>query len=301
MSGRNGMSDRLIQGMTFDGDFRILAAQTTNLVRAARERVDLSPVASIALGRATTGALLLARLLDKDLRNQYVTLRFDGGGPLGPVIAEATVAGTVRGFVANPLVDQKTLDVGAAVGSDGTLTVVRGGPPSGKPYTSQVRLVSGSIAKDLAFYLAHSEQIHSAVLLGVFVDSHGIEAAGGLIVQSFPHASEESIAEMERRIAETPPLSTLLEKLPIEGVVEEMFRGTGYKALDPSFDVPLRYHCPCTKERALAPFALFEPDEIVEMIEKEGGADATCQFCGATYHFTPDELRTVNGRRPPAP
>ena len=294
MSGET--TDRLIQGMAFEGDFRILAAQTTDLVRDARRRADLSPVAAIALGRAMTGALLLARLLQKDARNQYVTLRFDGGGPLGLVVAEATVAGSVRGFVANPLVDQPNLDVGAAVGSEGTLTVVRGGTPQGRPYTSQVRLATGSIARDLALFLSRSEQIHSAVLLGVHVGPEGIGAAGGVVVQSFPHASDESIASMEQRILETPPLSALVRKLPIEDVVGEMFRGTGYKALDPSFDVALRYHCPCTRERALAPFALFAREEIDDMIEKDGGADATCQFCGVEYHFGADELERVRRR-----
>jgi len=129
--------DRLIQGMAGNGDFRILAAQTTNTVEAAREILDLSPVAADALGRALTGSLLLARLLDKDVRNQHVTLRFEGNGPLGVLIAEANVSGGARGYVANPVPEtDESLDVGRAIGS-GMLTVVRGTPPVGKPYTSQ--------------------------------------------------------------------------------------------------------------------------------------------------------------------
>src|SRR5712692_9624366 len=117
--------DRLIQGMAEGGDFRILAAQTTNMVETARGLLDLSPVAADALGRALTGSLLLARLLDKDVRNQYVTLRFEGNGALGAVIAEANVAGLARGYVANPAPDDATLDVGRAIG-EGVLAVVRG-------------------------------------------------------------------------------------------------------------------------------------------------------------------------------
>src|SRR5688572_838481 len=151
-SGAMDLQDRLIQGMAWDGDFRILAAQTTKAVETARELRDLSPVAAGALGRAMTGAVLLARLLDKNVRNQYVTLRIEGDGPLGVMIAEATAGGAIRGYVSNPTVDQ--VNVGSAVGSNGLLTVVRGGPPQGKPYTSQVKLVSGEIARDLAHYLS---------------------------------------------------------------------------------------------------------------------------------------------------
>src|SRR6184192_1034807 len=129
--------DRLIQGMAGGGDFRIIAAQTTETVETARELLDLAPVAADALGRALTGSLLLARLLDKNLKNQYVTLRFEGDGPLGVIIAEGTVAGAARGYVANPVPEDETLDVSRALGQ-GMLTVIRGTPPAGKPYTSQL-------------------------------------------------------------------------------------------------------------------------------------------------------------------
>ncbi len=140
--------DRLIQGMAAHGDFRIIAAQTTNTVETAREILDLSPVAADALGRALTGSILLARLLDKDVRNQYVTLRFEGTGPLGLVIAQANVAGNARGWVANPAPPDASLDVSRGIGR-GMLTVVRGTPPAGKPYTSQVTLEGGGIAQEL--------------------------------------------------------------------------------------------------------------------------------------------------------
>src|SRR5512142_2046371 len=181
--------DRLIQGMAGGGDFRILAAQTTNPVETAREILALSPVAADALGRALTGSLLLARLLDKDVRNQYVTLRFEGTGPLGIVIAEANVTGGARGFVGNPVPTDTSLDVSRAIGH-GMLTVVRGTPPEGKPYTSQVTLETGGIATELTRYLARSEQIASAVLLGVLNRRDGVAAAGGIIIQAFPHTTE---------------------------------------------------------------------------------------------------------------
>ncbi|HVS29918.1 MAG TPA: Hsp33 family molecular chaperone HslO [Thermoanaerobaculia bacterium] len=286
--------DRLIQGMARNGDFRILAAQTTKTVDTAREILDLSPVAADALGRALTGSLLLARLLDKDVRNQYVTLRFDGAGPLGLVIAEANVTGAARGFVANPAPPDATLDVPRAIGR-GMLTVVRGTPPVGRPYTSQVTLEGAGVAQELTRFLARSEQISSAVLLGVLNRREGVAAAGGIIIQAFPHATEESRAHIERLITDAPPLSTLLEKMPIEDVVAQVLTGVDYKQIDASFNVPLSYTCTCNRERALAPLALFSNEELEEMIE-EGGSEVVCQFCGRKYSFTAHDIRALTSK-----
>ena len=280
--------DRLIQGMAANGDFRILAAQTTRTVETARQILDLSPVAADALGRALTGSLLLARLLNKDLRNQYVTLRFEGTGPLGTMIAEANVKGAARGYVANPVPLEENLDVPRAIGR-GMLTVVRGTPPAGKPYTSQVSLEGGGVAQELTRYLFRSEQISSAVLLGVINRREGVAGAGGIIIQAFPHAGEHAIAQIERRIREAPPLSTLVEKMPIEAVVAQVLHGLDYKQIDESFNVPLSYTCTCTRERALAPLALFPREELKQMVN-EGGSEVVCQFCGRKYAFTREEL-----------
>ncbi len=282
------MSDRLIQGMAANGDFRILAAQTTTTVETAREILDLSPVAADALGRALTGSVLLARLLDKDVRNQRVTLRFDGNGPLGLLIAEANVSGDVRGYVSNPVPEDASIDVPRAIGQ-GMLTVVRGTPPVGRPYTSQMMLEGGGIAQELTRYLARSEQISSAVLLGVLNRREGVAASGGVIIQAFPHATEESRRIIEERIQSTPPLSTLIEKIPIEAVVAKVFEGLNYKQIDASFNVPVNYRCTCSRERAIAPLALFSPEELKEMVE-EGGSEVVCQFCGRKYNFTREDL-----------
>jgi molecular chaperone Hsp33 len=281
-------NDRLIQGMAVSGDFRILAAQTTNTVEAARELLDLSPVATDALGRALTGALLLARLLEKNLKNQAVTLRFAGDGPLGIVIAEGNVAGGARGYVSNRVPDDPTLDVGRAIGR-GILSVVRGTPPAGKLYTSQITLEGAGVASELTRYLATSEQIASAVLLGVLNRREGVAAAGGIIIQAFPHADESSIAAIETRIKEAPPLSTLIEKMPIEAVVAQLLHGIEYKQIDESFNVPLSYTCTCSRARALAPLQLFSRGELQEMID-QGGSEVTCQFCGRKYAFTREDL-----------
>jgi molecular chaperone Hsp33 len=280
--------DRLIQGMAGGGDFRIVAAQTTETVETARGLLDLAPVAADALGRALTGSLLLARLLDKALKHQYVTLRFEGDGPLGIVIAEGTVAGHARGWVANPVPTEAALDVPHALGR-GKLTVVRGVPPAGRPYTSQLLTTGSGIAQDITRYLLASEQITSAVLLGVLNRRDGVAAAGGVVIQAFPHANEESIAAIEARVKEAPPLSTLIDKMPIEDVVATVLHGVDYKQIDPSFDVPLSYTCSCSRERALAPLALFSDGELHEMMREEV-TEVVCQFCGRKYQFSQDDL-----------
>ena len=280
--------------MASSGDFRVIAVQTTTAVDTAREILDLAPVAADALGRAMTGSLLLARLLAKDVRNQYVTLRFDGSGPLGTVIADATIAGHVRGYVANPVPEDPLLDVNAAIGN-GKLTVIRGIPPAGKPYTSQLLLEGTGIAQDLTRYLMSSEQIASAVLLGVFNRRDGVAAAGGMVIQAFPHTTDEAIAKMERLLLEAPPLSTLLEKLPIEEVVATVLQGVDFKQIDGGNSLPVSYTCSCNAERALAPLALFARNEIEEMIA-EGGTEVKCQFCGRKYAFSAADLLTLTAK-----
>jgi molecular chaperone Hsp33 len=145
------------------------------------------------------------------------------------------------------------------------------------------------VALELTRYLAHSEQMASAVLLGVLNRRDGVAAAGGIVIQAFPHASEKSIERIEQRIKDAPRLSTLLEKVPIEDVVAQVLHGTDYKQIDSSFNVPLSYACPCSRERALAPLALFPAVELAEMIE-QGGTEVVCQFCGRKYLFSAHDL-----------
>jgi molecular chaperone Hsp33 len=287
-------NDRLILGMAGGGDFRIIAAQTTDTVEMAREILDLAPVATDALGRALTGSLLLARLLDKHVKHQYVTLRFHGNGPLGVLIAEANVTGGARGWVENPVPTDASLDVKRAIGG-GMLTIVRGTPPSGTPYTSQVPLTGAGVAEEITHYLMRSEQIASAVLLGVLNRREGVAAAGGIIIQAFPHASEDSIARIETRVKEAPRLSALLHKMPIEDAVATVLQGCEYKQIDASFNVPVTYTCSCSRERALAPLTLFSDQEVGEMI-RDGGTEVACQFCGRKYRFSADDLLALGAK-----
>lgn len=288
-------TDRLIQGMAGEGDFRVIAAMTAGAAEEARRRMDLSPVAAAAVARAMTGAVLLARLLDKDLSTQRVTLRFEGGGPLGLLVAEGTVRGEVRAFVSNPHVDDDArLDVGAAVGSKGKLTVVRATPPAGAPYTSQVALVSGEIGRDLAHYLAHSEQIPTAILLGQVMHPTGVSAAGGLVVQAFPHTSRSRIEALEKRIGDSPPLSTLLGRMTIEEAADEVLAGFNFQRLDSSHDVPVRFACGCTRGKAIQQFRFLDPQELGELVAKGEGGEVVCQFCGEKYDFSTEELLAMS-------
>ena len=282
--------DRLILGMAGGGDFRVIAAQTTNALEEARLRCDLSPVAAAALGRSLTAAVLLARLLDKQLTHQHVSLRIDGDGPLGSLVAEATIEGQVRGYVANPRYEDTSCVVGEAVGRSGKLTVVRKAPPLGKPYTSQVELVSGEIARDVAHYLASSEQIPTALLLGEYNRPEGVAACGGIVIQAFPHASESAIAAVENGVRTAPPLSLMLDGLTIDEAVAEILRDVDYKRLDPSLDIPISYRCTCTREKALDLYRYFTPQELGEMIREPRDSEATCQFCGQRYSFSSDDL-----------
>lgn len=280
--------------MAVDGHFRVIAAQTTTAVETAREILDLAPVAADALGRAMTGALLLARLLDKDVRNQFVSLRFEGNGPLGTVIGDGTVAGNVRGYVENPVPQDPMLDVESAIGN-GSLTIIRGTPPAGKPYTSQILLGGNGIATDLTRYLMRSEQIASAVLLGVYNRRDGVAAAGGMIIQAFPHAPEEAIRAMEQRIRNAPSFSTLLASMSIEDAVASVLDGTGYQQIDIGRAQAVNYACTCNRERALAPLTLLREDEIHEMIA-EGGTEIVCQYCGRKYQFGQDDLFALTAK-----
>ena len=172
------------------------------------------------------------------------------------------------------------------------MTIIRGTPPLGKPYTSQVPLTGSGIAEEITHYLMRSEQISSAVLLGVMNKREGVAAAGGIIVQAFPHASDEAVTKLEARIKEGPRLSALLDRMPIEEAVATVFQGFDYKQIDASFNVPVTYTCQCSRERALAPLTLFSDLELGEMI-RDGGTDVACQFCGRKYHFDADDLLSL--------
>ena len=286
---------RLVRGLAGDGAFRVIAAETTDAVEEARRRHGLSPTATAALGRALTGAALLAFLLSKTPRER-VTLKIEGEGPLGHLVAEAGVDGRVRGYVGHPeadvpLSEKGKLDVGRLIGP-GELRVMRS-LPNGEIYDSSVPLVSGEIAEDLAHYLLKSEQIPSAVLLGVRVSPEGpVEAAGGMVVQVLPGAPEEAIARLEENLKDLPGFSALLKEKGLTGAVREVLKGLDFEPTNLGEGVQVRFACRCDREKARDSLRFFGPEELREMAE-EGGAEVVCRWCGEVYRFSPEELRAL--------
>ena len=282
--------------VTREDALRAFVVKTTNLCEIARLRHKLSPMATAVLGRALTGAILLTSLL-KHGTDQRVLLRIEGDGPVGLVVAEANAKGEVRGFVQNPDVPlfikeengRKKFDIGKAVGK-GTLTVVKD-LGFGTPYESSVPLVSGEIAQDIAYYLLKSEQIPSAVSLGVLVSENGkVEAAGGFLAQPLPGASDEAIVKLEENVRALPPVSSLIKegKRP-EEIAELIFSGFTTELLALK---ELSFRCRCSKEVARGGLVAM-PVEELRQLKEEGGVSIRCNFCGEEYFFTPDEIEEV--------
>ncbi len=293
---------RLIRGLAAEGYLRVLAVETTDIAEEARQRHQLSPTATAALGRAMSGGVLLAFLLSKTPKER-ISLRFAGDGPLGGAVVEAGPDGSVRGYVKNPqahppLRADGKLDVGAAVGR-GELRVDRM-LPNDELYQSSVALVSGEIAEDLVQYLWQSEQIPSAMLLGVRMDVRGaVHIAGGLAVQVLPGCSEAVIERLEQNLQGRPAITELLLERGLEGTVETLMAGLGYDPTDlravgfREGYIPLRFSCRCSRERALNALVYFSPEEREEMIAQDGGAEVCCHWCGEKYQLTPEEIRSL--------
>lgn len=286
----------LIRATALDGKVRALAVNSTAAVRELARLQATSPVATAALGRVATGALLLGSTQKKE--SHLVTVQVKGGGPLGTVLASANGRGEVRGLVGNPRPDvvetlNGKLNVGGAVGTAGRLTVIKD-LGLREPYNSTVELVSGEIGRDFAYYFSRSEQTPSAVGLGVFVDRTGqVEAAGGYIIQVLGGLSDDDIEAIEAEVANLPhPTSMIRGGETPEDILARVF-GTGFAVLERT---PVRFHCPCTRDRAERALILLGPAEIDEIIADRahrGHSDVTCEFCGANYRFTLAQLEVL--------
>jgi molecular chaperone Hsp33 len=282
---------RLELGLAGEGALRWAAVDLTDIVREARDRRDLGPVSTAALGRCLSGAALLLRLASKTPSRLVLDVR--GDGPLRQVMAEADDEGNLRGMVGEARVDvphrpDGKLAVGRAVGK-GFLRVLRE-HGSGANYHSQVALVSGEIGDDLAHYLEQSEQTRSAVLLGVLAKPEGVAAAGGMIVEVLPGAGDAAsaaIATLEQNIARIRGVSHLIDEGGMPQVIESVLAGLDRELKETS---PLRYRCRCSRERLLRHLVLLSADDRDYLREEDGAIEADCVFCGERYRFTPDEL-----------
>jgi molecular chaperone Hsp33 len=291
-------NDHVIRAVGLGGRARAVVAATTSSVEELRRLHDPSPEVAAAIGRLATGALLLASTLEKITRREpLLTVEVDGGGPAGRLIATASPAGWVRAMVANPLAtsDQRAdgkLDVSGVVGAEGQLVVTRD-PGIGEPYRGVVNLVSGELAKDLAFYLSESEQSPAAVVLGVKCLREGrIANAGGLLVQLLPGVSDREALELTDRIRSLGAVSSRLAdgKGPRQWLAEIFPEGCSIFG-----EVPARFFCGCSMERVERALKLLGADEIRAVLEEggHGGSDVICGFCRMAYTLHPARLREL--------
>jgi molecular chaperone Hsp33 len=286
------VSDYLVRLITGAGTIRALACVSTDLVGEACRRHGTYPTASAALGRALTGAALMGALLKT---GQRVALKFEGNGPLRKVIAEAESDGVVRGYVAEPAVHlpekEGKLDVGGALGRAGFLTVVKDLGLK-EPYRGMVQLFTSEIAEDLAYYLTTSEQVPSAVGLGVFVEpDNSVAAAGGFLIQSLPPGDEEAVERLMERIGAMPPVTDFLRQgQSPEQLLEYLFAGIPCTILEKR---ALAFCCSCSRERLERVLISLGPAELQEMLEQQGEAEITCEFCREVYLFRREELERL--------
>ena len=282
--------DEIVRAVTTDGFVKISAVTARGAVERAREIHSLSPTASAALGRTLCGASMLGELMKED--DASLTIRVNGGGPAGSVIAVSDSGGNVRGYVTNPQADLPTradgkLDVGGLVGRDGMLTVSRDLGLK-EPYVGSTELVTGEIAEDLAQYMVESEQIPAAVGLGVLVDTDkSIKAAGGFIVQLMPGAPEELITKLEDNIFMMDQLTTVLDEDGIDTVIDQVLAGLPHETVERK---GIEYRCNCSRERVADALRSVGAAELREMASEGKDTEVTCQFCDKVYTFTPDEL-----------
>ncbi len=270
----------------------IVAAITTELVREARLRHDLSPTATAAVGRLTTGTILFGSSLKG---RERITLQLNGDGPLGSVTADAWLLdeGTVgaRGYARNPLVDiplndRGKFDVAGAVGK-GSLQVTKS-YEVGQPYNGIVPLYSGEIAEDIAAYLVQSEQIPSVVALGVLADPDGVRAAGGVLAQVLPGADERAVAQLEARALAMPAVTTLIAQgADAHALLHALAGGIELRA---HRSTDLRYACLCTASKVESALLGLGAQELRHMAEERDETEATCEFCKKVYVFTANEL-----------
>jgi molecular chaperone Hsp33 len=288
----------LHRGIAANGGIRVIAADTTHLVAEASERHEATPLASAALGRSLTGALLLSHVLLKNHQDR-LTLRLRGDGPLGGVIADAGLDGSVRGYVVKPYVSLEPradgkLNVGVGVGK-GDLEVIRSHAPYGDPYSSSVKLVNGEIAEDIAMFLAQSEQIGSAILLGVYVEGQKVTRSGGVILQALPNADEGALTLLEANVKAFGQLTDKMQTMSLLEIMHELCWGMDLDILTDE-PLPLQFACRCSDQKALEALAYFTPAEREEMIAQDGGAESICHWCGEKRWLTPESIRSISGQ-----
>lgn len=286
--------DEIVRVIAKDAPIKAMAITGTALVERACQIHDAWPVATAALGRLLMAASMMGDMLKEEKGS--VTLRVRGGGPLGTLTAVSDSEGNVRGYVQNPAVDvprkaHAKLDVGAAVGSDGELTVIKDMGMK-EPYVGSVQLVGGEIAEDIAAYYVESEQIPTACALGVLIaPDQSVQVAGGYLIQLMPGADEAVISAVERGIAQVGAVTVALDRG--DDALELLRQVLSDFELEILETAPVEYRCYCSRERVSRALISMGRDELEKLIAEQHGAELTCQFCDRVYQFTEEELQSL--------
>ena len=286
--------DYLVRGMSKDGFVKCVAIRSTETVRRGAEIQGTTPNATAAFGRALTAASMMGNM--QKVENGSMTLQIKGGGPIGTIVCVSDAVGNVRGYVTEPkvpLVEKYPgkLDVGATVGTDGTLTVIRDLQMK-EPYIGSVALASGEIGDDVTAYFAQSEQTPTACALGVLVDrDQSVKVAGGYLFQLLPDAPEATISALEQGIQKAGAVTPMLDKgMTPEDILQTVCGELGVDILEKQ---EIAYKCYCSRERVSAALLSLGRGELEEIIAEDKAFPVECQFCDTVYTFTPADIREM--------
>ena len=288
------MSEYLVRGMSMDGLVKVVAIRSTEIVRRGAQIPGTTPNATAAFGRALTVASMMGNMQKVD--NGSMTLQIRGGGPIGSITCVSDATGNVRGFVTEPkvpLVEKYPgkLDVGATVGVDGTLTVIRDLQMK-EPYVGSTELVSGEIGDDVTAYFAQSEQTPTACAVGVLIDrDQSVKGAGGYLIQLLPGAPDEVVDTLEKGIQRAGAVTPMLE----QGMTPEDILGAVCGDLGVVFmeTKEVAYKCYCSRERVTKALISLGRKELTEIMEEEKEFPVECQFCDEVYRFTPADFKKI--------
>lgn len=287
------MDDYLVKAIAYHDQVRAYAVTTTQTIREAQRRHKTRPTASAALGRSMTAGVILGAMLKGE---ENLTIKINGGGPLGTILVDSNAKGDVRGYVSHPQIDFElnelmNLDVKRAVGTNGLLTVSKDVGLQ-HPFVGQIPLLSGEIDEDITSYLFNSEQTSSSVGVGVLVNvDNTIQSAGGFIIQLMPGAEDGLILEIEERLKVIAPIASMIEKdMTPEQILEQVLGTENVRMLE---SMPIKFQCQCSEERITNAIISLGSEEIKDMIETDGQAEANCHFCNETYHFTKENLEAL--------
>ena len=285
---------KLIRCITSDGEVMATAVDTTDIVAAAEQIHTTSAVVTAALGRLLTAASMMGNMLKG--KDDNITLRINGNGPIGSLIAVSDFNGDVRGYVQNPVVElplneKGKLDVGGAVGKDGLLYVLKDLGLK-EPFSGSIPLVSGEIAEDITSYYALSEQIPTVCALGVLVNPDlTVKAAGGYIIQLLPAAGEDTIEKLEANIKNMKPVTTMIDSgMSPEEILKEALSNFEVEVL---YQQEISYKCNCNKERVTKAIISLGKEEISNMANELPEINVDCHFCDKVYNFTSEELKNL--------